>query len=173
MGSPLVEFCSQEEFVALGRGLKKNGVAVDVVLFGEIELSRPLLAAFVEAVNSNDNSHLLVVEVPQGIREAIASSEILRSGTSSIDTDMGIDAEADPELAEAIRLSLQEQVRHSPAQEPSQSAPAADQQDSIQEDVDDAEEQDEELMQAIAMSLEGTNSSTPQTNQDQSSNSGK
>ena len=150
----------------MGRSLKKNSIAVDVVLFGEIESSRPLLEAFIEAVNNNDNSHLLVIEAPQGIREALSSSPILRSGIAAMDTDMGIDADVDPELAEAIRLSLQEQVREIPSQE----TPDA-QQVSSTEVVDNPEEQDEELMQAIAMSMEDTNS--PQANQDQSSNEGK
>jgi 26S proteasome regulatory subunit N10 len=39
----------------VGKQLKKNNVAVDVVSMGEIENNAEKLAAFVDAINSNDN----------------------------------------------------------------------------------------------------------------------
>lgn len=41
--------------VKLGKKLKKNNVAVDVVNFGEEGENTSKLEAFIEAVNSNDN----------------------------------------------------------------------------------------------------------------------
>ena len=160
VGSPLDTTCTQQELAALGKKLKKNGIAVDVVLFGEIDASRPALDSFIEAVNNNDNSHLLVVEPSRGLREALSSSSILRSGATSMDIDTGIDAEADPELAEAIRLSLEEQARHSQPQETQQSAPLAPNDPTLATHTSELNEEDEELMQAIAMSLEGSNQPT-------------
>ena len=165
VGSPLNAYCTQPELTALGKKLKKNGIAVDVVLLGEIDSSRPLLSAFIEAVNSNDNSHLLTVEASRGIRDALSSSDILRSGAASMDIDAGIDAEVDPELAEAIRLSLEEQARHAQPQETVQSAPlqpsdAPMMQSNDHNEGGGAEEEDEELRQAIAMSLEQNPNST-------------
>ena len=55
---------SQEELVKIGKKLKKNNVAVDVVNFGAAEVNGERLEAFIEAVNSGDNSHL--VSVPTG-----------------------------------------------------------------------------------------------------------
>jgi len=54
----------QEELVKIGKKLKKNNVAVDVVNFGAAEVNGERLEAFIEAVNSGDNSHL--VSVPTG-----------------------------------------------------------------------------------------------------------
>ena len=48
----------------IGKKLKKNNVAVDVVNFGAAEVNGERLEAFIEAVNSGDNSHL--VSVPTG-----------------------------------------------------------------------------------------------------------
>lgn len=42
--------------VKLGKRLKKNNVAVDIVNFGEIEENETKLSAFIESVNSGDNS---------------------------------------------------------------------------------------------------------------------
>lgn len=48
----------------VGRKLKKNNVAVDVVAFGSEDVNGEKLEALIEAVNSGDNSHL--VTVPSG-----------------------------------------------------------------------------------------------------------
>jgi hypothetical protein len=51
--------------VKIGKKLKKNNVAVDVMCFGDLdEENMAKIEAFVGAVNSNDNSHL--VTVPTG-----------------------------------------------------------------------------------------------------------
>ena len=57
-------FCAQEKLVKVGRKLKKNNVAVDVVAFGSEDTNGDKLEALIEAVNSDDNSHL--VSVPAG-----------------------------------------------------------------------------------------------------------
>lgn len=51
--------------VAIGRKLKKNSVALDIVDFGEADNAKPeKLEAFRAAVNNNDSSH--IVHVPPG-----------------------------------------------------------------------------------------------------------
>jgi 26S proteasome regulatory subunit N10 len=54
VGSPIPDV--QEDLVKLGKRLKKNNVAIDIVSFGEIEENESKLAAFIESVNSGDNS---------------------------------------------------------------------------------------------------------------------
>lgn len=54
MGSPL-ERVSSGELVKLGKKMKKNNVAVDVVSFGEDTENEEKLREFVESVNSSDN----------------------------------------------------------------------------------------------------------------------
>ena len=54
----------QESLLKIARKLKKNNVAVDIVSFGNEEENTEKLEAFIEAVNSGDNSH--IVSVPAG-----------------------------------------------------------------------------------------------------------
>eukprot|EP00958_Prasinococcus_capsulatus_P021664 scaffold2963_cov341-Prasinococcus_capsulatus_cf.AAC.4 len=61
-GSPIES--EPETLVKVGKKLKKNNVAVDIVSFGDIEANKEKLEALLAAVNSNDNSHL--IEVPPG-----------------------------------------------------------------------------------------------------------
>ncbi len=49
----------QESLVKIAKKLKKNNVAVDIVSFGSEEENTEKLDAFLEAVNSGDNSHLV------------------------------------------------------------------------------------------------------------------
>lgn len=53
VGSPVQE--DQETLVKLGKKLKKNGVAVDVVNFGQEAENTVKLQAFIDAVNNSDN----------------------------------------------------------------------------------------------------------------------
>ena len=148
VGSPLAGEATEEAFASLGKKLKKNGIAVDAVLFGDMEESLPLMTSLIDAVNNNGNSHLIVVSPPKNLREALLGTELL-SGSGGNGSGNGgdgdMDMDADPELAMAIRLSLEEQARHAqptetngPSQQPTEEQP------------------DEEMMQAIAMSLESS-----------------
>ncbi|GAA5861079.1 hypothetical protein JCM3774_002185 [Rhodotorula dairenensis] len=104
---------SQAALVKLGKKLKKNNVALDIVSFGtpDVDLSIPSLpsasssssaaapapetndtklAALVEATSSSDNSHFLSVEPgPALLSERIGSSPILRSAEAGGDMEMG------------------------------------------------------------------------------------
>jgi 26S proteasome regulatory subunit N10 len=64
IGSPVKD--DTKELVKLGKLLKKNNVAVDIINFGleNGPLQRTKLEEFINAVNSSDNSHL--VHVPPG-----------------------------------------------------------------------------------------------------------
>lgn len=53
VGSPIEE--DEKSLVKLGKKLKKNNVAVDIVNFGEEAENTTKLDAFVQAINSNDN----------------------------------------------------------------------------------------------------------------------
>jgi 26S proteasome regulatory subunit N10 len=121
VGSPI-----QEEMPVLqkiGKQLKKNNVAIDVINMGEVEENNEKLQKFVEAVNSNDNSHL--ISIPAGVQplDAINASPILHMGGNAFgggavggaggaggnfDEYGGIDPAMDPELAMAIRVSTEE-----------------------------------------------------------------
>ena len=75
VGSPLSESIIEIEKIA--KSLKKNAIAVDVISIGELEQNQEKLTTFVNAVNAEDNSHL--INVPSGVlpSDAIISSPIL------------------------------------------------------------------------------------------------
>eukprot|EP01039_Chlorochromonas_danica_P008730 gene8730-9620_t len=119
VGSPLRE--SPEALTRLGKQLKKNNVAVDIISMGEVEDNTAKLQDLVNAVNSNDNSHL--VTVPGGVSPAnvLLSSPVMfgstgiasmgaapMGGGDNFDLYGGIDPSLDPELAMAIRVSTEE-----------------------------------------------------------------
>lgn len=54
VGSPIPD--TDADLVKLGKRLKKNNIALDVVSFGEAEENQDKLAALVENVNSGENS---------------------------------------------------------------------------------------------------------------------
>lgn len=54
VGSPIAD--TADGLVKLGKKLKKNNVAIDVVNFGEDSENQEKLASFVESVNNSDNS---------------------------------------------------------------------------------------------------------------------
>ncbi len=53
VGSPILD--SKEELISMGKKLKKNNVAVDLVNFGEEAENTEKLEAFVNAVNNKEN----------------------------------------------------------------------------------------------------------------------
>ena len=79
VGSPLED--DQKELVKLGKKLKKNNVAIDVINFGETAENQEKLEAFIAAVNSGENSNLLTVPPgPHILSDIIISSPILQDG---------------------------------------------------------------------------------------------
>ncbi|KAJ7953142.1 26S proteasome non-ATPase regulatory subunit 4 [Quillaja saponaria] len=110
----------------IGRKLKKNSVALDIVNFGEEDEGKTeKLEALLTAVNNNDTSH--IVSVPRGpnaLSDALISTPIFTGdgeggsgfaaaaaaaagGVSGF--DFGVDPNLDPELALALRVSMEEE----------------------------------------------------------------
>ncbi|KAK9064098.1 hypothetical protein SSX86_017970 [Deinandra increscens subsp. villosa] len=111
----------------IGKKLKKNSVALDVVNFGEEDEEKTeKLEALVAAVNNNDSSH--IVHVPAGSNAlsdvllstpiftgdgeggsgfAAAAAAAAAGGVSGF--DFGVDPNLDPELALALRVSMEEE----------------------------------------------------------------
>lgn len=111
----------------IGRKLKKNSVALDVVNFGEDDDGKAeKLEALVAAVNNNESSH--IIHVPAGPNAlsgvlistpiftgdgeggsgfAAAAAAAAAGGVSGF--DFGVDPNLDPELALALRVSMEEE----------------------------------------------------------------
>ncbi|KAL8290303.1 hypothetical protein RQP46_003242 [Phenoliferia psychrophenolica] len=150
VGSPLTD--STASLVKLGKKMKKNNVAIDIISFGSAldaspavpsssstptepaESNETKLLALHEAVNSSDNSHFLAVEAgPHLLSERIAMSAIMRRGGDDGDDggapgggggdEYGVDPNLDPELAMALRMSLEEERARQAASAPAAAAP--------------------------------------------------
>ncbi|MCL4166766.1 UNVERIFIED_CONTAM: hypothetical protein GTU68_029806, partial [Idotea baltica] len=104
------------QLVRLAKRLKKEKVSVDVINFGEDETNQSLLSSFVDSVNGKDGSGSHLVTVPAGamLHDSLVSSPIILGDDGSgavpgFGMEFGIDPNEDPELALALRVSLEDQ----------------------------------------------------------------
>ncbi|KAG8660240.1 26S proteasome non-ATPase regulatory subunit 4 homolog isoform X1 [Manihot esculenta] len=124
-GSPIKH--DKKALEMIGRKLKKNSVALDIVDFGEEDDGKAeKLEALLAAVNNNDSSH--IVHVPPGPNAlsdvlistpiftgdgeggsgfAAAAAAAAAGGVSGF--EFGVDPNLDPELALALRVSMEEE----------------------------------------------------------------
>ncbi|CDH51028.1 26s proteasome non-atpase regulatory subunit 4-like [Lichtheimia corymbifera JMRC:FSU:9682] len=120
VGSPVET--EERTLVRLAKKMKKNNVAVDIINFGEEAQNTAKLEAFINNVNNGDNSHL--VSIPPGphiLSDMLLSTSILSGeegaaaanfgsgGGGGGDFEFGVDPNLDPELALALRISLEEE----------------------------------------------------------------
>jgi len=108
----------------VGTDLRRNGVALDLINFGEEDHNGPPLETLLQAVNKDNNSHL--VTVPPGrqlLSDVLLRSAIMLEEGAVGDMDgagvgdgvtsefpFGVDPSADPELAMALTLSMAEET---------------------------------------------------------------
>ncbi|KAH3678887.1 hypothetical protein WICPIJ_008814 [Wickerhamomyces pijperi] len=120
VGSPIQE--SEKELEKLAKKMKKNNIAIDFINYGEESLNTAKLEKFISIINSHDNSHLVTVPPSHRLlHEVIASSPIVlgeddfggnagqAGGFGNDDFGFG-DPNMDPDLALALRLSLEEET---------------------------------------------------------------
>lgn len=135
VGSPLIS--DARALTKCGRQLKKNNVAVDVICLGELGRNEPLLKELVDAANGTSGGtgettcHL--VTIPAGVlpSDVLVTSPIIHpggmpgagggggEGTGGFSGGSGgrggfvdyggVDPELDPELAMALRVSMEEE----------------------------------------------------------------
>lgn len=130
VGSPLIGV-ETRALTRAGKLLKKNNVAIDVVAMGELELNESKLRELVEAANgrSDDGQRTChLITIPAGVlpSDVLASSPIVHGAggfsgapvgaTAGGDSGMGgfadfggVDPNMDPELAMALRVSMEEE----------------------------------------------------------------
>jgi 26S proteasome regulatory subunit N10 len=169
IASPLVGV-SEKQLEQVGKVLKKNNVAIDVVSIGDTDnVNRERLQKLVEVADSSANPCRFVeVESNSGkhLSDVIVSSPILGGGSSSGGADMlsggvGFDANMDPELAMAIRLSMEEErQRQSAAVVAGTDQPSVSSSSSSQIVVE--EDFDAELRAALLASLQEVAPPAPQ-----------
>ncbi|UJR16424.1 hypothetical protein I4U23_003326 [Adineta vaga] len=118
IGSPLE--VDTNEFTKLAKRLKKEKVSIDIVIFGD-ESSKEKFEEFITIINGkeNTNSHLICVPSGANLPDTLINTPIIQSedgsgipgGYSASAFAFGINPEDDPELAMALRISMEEQRR--------------------------------------------------------------
>lgn len=172
VGSPIDH--PTKDLVKLGKMLKKHNIAVDVINFGQENTENEnseKLDAFIQAVNSSDNSKLVVIPPgPHSFTDMIVTTIFADAagnvpGAGGDFQDFG---QMDPEMELAIRMSLdEEKARQDRAakdrgetetpqetmlvdQEPGSKVPTATEAGAEDDDMDE----DEVMAMALAMSME-------------------
>merc|ERR1712083_673145 len=164
VGSPIE--ADEKEMIKLAKKLKKEKVNIDIVNFGEDELNTDLLNKFVTTINGKEGTGSHLVTIPPGphLSDALVSSPIVQgedgSGASITSTggggfEFGVDPNDDPELALALRVSMEEQRARQQAEGGGESETA------VPATPGQVEESSEEalLQRALAMSM-GTDDSS-------------
>jgi 26S proteasome regulatory subunit N10 len=221
VGSPLKEVDSRV-FAKAGRQLKKNNVSIDVVAMGELDDNESKLQELVDAANGRSDDggertcHL--VTIPPGVlpSDVLASSPIVHGGggggsafaasaaAGAVDAGGdgggggfaeygGVDPNMDPELAMALRVSMEEErarqeraaataatdaaqesktedAEMQEAKEETEDAPAAVEQQSTPAMDVGLSEEEALLQQALAMSM-NENDPAPSQQKDQEEDS--
>jgi len=135
VGSPIEN--EEKDLVKLGKKLKKNSVAMDIINFGEEAENASKLEALLNAVNSDDNSHLVTVPPgPHVLSDILLSSPIVQGedggGGAAMGggvggaggggaggegfAEFGVDPTLDPEFAWALRVSMEEERQRQEAE---------------------------------------------------------
>lgn len=112
VGSPIET--DEKELIKVAKRLKKEKVNVDVVNFGEDQLNTEKLTNFVNAINGKDGvggSHLVTIP-PSDLTQALFNSPVIQGEDGAGAAMMGahdFDPNDDPDLALALRVSMEEQ----------------------------------------------------------------
>ncbi|GAU92114.1 hypothetical protein RvY_04239 [Ramazzottius varieornatus] len=116
IGSPVAE--DEKELIRIAKKLKKEKVNVDVVLFGQEEDSHDKMSQFINTLNGKDGSGSHLVSIPPGpqLTDALRNSAVIQGedGAGGVNMgapgfEFGMDPNDDPELALALRVSMEEQ----------------------------------------------------------------
>ncbi|KAM5356092.1 hypothetical protein ACJ41O_002738 [Fusarium nematophilum] len=120
--SPVEE--SEKELTTLAKKMKKANISVDFVLFGDLddETTKNKLQLFIDTVKTNDGCHLVVIPPSSKLLsdQLIATPILLGEnaggaggaggvGGSNEEFEFGFDPAMEPELALALRMSMEEE----------------------------------------------------------------
>merc|ERR1712045_562903 len=108
---------SEKKVIKLAKKLKKEKVNIDIVSFGEDEDNTDILNKFITTINGKEGTGSHLVTIPPGphLSDALVSSPIVQGedGSGALPTgsgyEFGVDPNEDPELALALRVSMEEQ----------------------------------------------------------------
>jgi len=163
VGSPIE--AEEKELIKLAKKLKKEKVNIDIVNFGEDDHNTEILNKFIETINGKEGTSSHLVTVPPGphLSDALVSSPIVQGedGSGGVAAaggggfEFGVDPNDDPELALALRVSMDEQRARQQAENPGDAA-AADPAAPAAAPAADATNEEALLQRALAMSMDTT-----------------
>jgi len=172
VGSPIE--ADEKEMIKLAKKLKKEKVNIDIVNFGEDECNTDVLNKFISTINGKEGTASHLVTIPPGphhLSDALATSPVLQgedgsggvSGSSGAGFEFGVNPDDDPELALALRVSMEEQRARQVAEAGAVEAPAGGEPQGASEN----ESSEEALLQrALAMSMDTGDTSAGQGTQE-------
>jgi len=159
VGSPIE--ADEKEMVKLAKKLKKEKVNIDIVNFGEDEENADILNKFITTINGKEGTGSHLVTIPPGphLSDALVSSPIVQgedgggamAGAGAAGFEFGVNPDDDPELALALRVSMEEQRARQQAEggtEESAAAPPA------APGLEDGSSEEALLQRALAMSMD-------------------
>jgi len=151
VASPVV--VDQSELIKLSKRLKKEKVNVDIISFGEEERNAPILNELVNTINGKEGtgSHLVSIAAPASLSDALFSTPIFQGEDGNMPAGFGpgfqYGMEDDPELAMALRISMEESRLKQEADAKKTTG------DKMETDVNPGSGDDDLLQQALALSL--------------------
>jgi len=116
VGSPID--VDEKDLVKLAKKLKKEKVNMDIINIGEEDANTDLLNKFVETINGKEGTSSHLVTIPPGphLSDALVTSPIIQgeeggaaAAAGGSGYEFGVDPNDDPELALALRVSMEEQ----------------------------------------------------------------
>ncbi|KAI8499488.1 26S proteasome non-ATPase regulatory subunit 4 [Branchiostoma belcheri] len=163
IGSPIET--DDKDLIKQAKRLKKEKVSVDIISFGEEEVNNDKLTSFINTLNGKEgtSSHLVTVPPGPSLSDALLSSPVIagEGGApmgalgSEGNFDFGVDANADPELALALRVSMEEQrARQEEEARKATSESATETGVTPASTVTEADSEEAMLERALAMSME-------------------
>jgi len=151
IASPVV--ADHNELVKLSKRLKKEKVNVDIINFGEEETNNVVLNEIINTINGKEGtgSHLVSITAPANLSDALFSSAIFQGEDgNTLPAGFGpgfqYGMEDDPELAMALRISMEE----SRLKQEADSKKAGERMDM---DTNQQTGEDDLLQQALTLSL--------------------
>jgi len=159
IGSPLE--VDEKEMVKLAKKLKKEKVNIDVINFGEDETNTDILNKFITTINGKEGTGSHLVTIPPGphLSDALVSSPIVQgedgSGAGITSTggggfEFGVDPNDDPELALALRVSMEEQR----ARQQAEGGPEEEKPEPVAGATEEESSEEALLQRALAMSMD-------------------
>eukprot|EP00088_Acartia_fossae_P016472 TRINITY_DN19212_c0_g1_i1.p1 TRINITY_DN19212_c0_g1~~TRINITY_DN19212_c0_g1_i1.p1 ORF type:complete len:385 (-),score=154.39 TRINITY_DN19212_c0_g1_i1:97-1212(-) len=156
VGSPIE--ADEKEIVKLAKKLKKEKVNIDIVSFGEDEENTDVLNKFITTINGKEGTGSHLVTIPPGphLSDALVSSPIVQGedgmgAAASSGFEFGVNPDDDPELALALRVSMEEQRARQQAEGGAADTGAAP---AVVTGGEDESNEEAMLQRALAMSMD-------------------